>query len=137
MQLIKILSFSLLMGVASYNASALNPNKNISIFAETPVKTVCIKNPNAADANTFFSSITVLNFWVYKPGNDLGKIMDALKASPNVESCIEGKPAGDYKTIVLTLKSKKDKAWFAAEFKNAGLAHIKINNNEAVEIDKL
>ena len=137
MRLIKTLSFSILIGVASLNVVAVNPNKNTIVLAETPDKTVCIKNPNAADANAFFSNVTVLNFWVYKPGNDLSKIMDALKANSNVESCIEGKHSGDYKTIVLTLKSKKDKAWFATEFKNAGLGHIKINNNPVVEMDKL
>jgi hypothetical protein len=137
MKLIKTLSFSLLMASISLNASALNLNKNVKMYTEPPAKTVFIKNPAAADVNAFFSGITVLNIEIYKSGSELAKIVSTLKSNSNVESCIEGKVTGDYQAVTLTLKNKKDKAWFAAEFKKAGLGHIKINNNPIVEVEKM
>jgi len=137
MKLIKTLSLAFLISAANLNANALNLNKNLNIYTEPPVKTICIKNSAAGDVNNFFSHLTVLNFEVYKPGTELAKIVKALKSNSDVESCIEGKATGDYQAITLTLKNQKDKAWFAAEFKKAGLGHIKINNNPIVEVEKM
>lgn len=137
MKLIKTLSFSFLMMAACYNAAALNSNKTVSIYIETPAKTICIKNSAAGNVDGFFAHTTVLNFEVYKSGADLAKIVKSLKSSSDVESVTEGKATGDYQAITLTLKSNKDKAWFATEFKKAGLGHIKINNNPIVEVEKM
>ena len=137
MKLIKTLSFSLLIACATLNAATTSHYKNFNVLSETPVKTICIKNPDAANLNNFFAGLTVLNFEVYKSGTELSQILKTLSSNPNVASCVEGKTTGDYQAIVLTLKNKKDKAWFTSEFKKAGLGHIKINNNPIVEVEKM
>lgn len=125
-----------LLGSLSVNA---NTGNDYIIVKETPAKTVCIKNAMANDVNKFFSSTTNLFFEVYKPGTkaDLVAMIDKLKAVDGVENAIAGTINGDYYAITLTLKAKKDKAWFAKAFAAAGLEHIKINNNEIVEVSKL
>jgi len=118
---------------------SITSNSAYVILKETPAKTVCIKNAMANDANKFFSTTTNLSFEIYKPGTkgDLVAIIDNLKAVEGVENCTAGTVTGDYYSITLTLKVKKDKAWFSKAFSAAGLEHIKINNNEVVEVSKL
>jgi hypothetical protein len=109
------------------------------VLNETPAKTVCIKNAKANDANTFFSSSTTYFFEVFKPGSkaELLDIVNKLKAMDGVEACSPGTITGDYCSITLNLKTKKDKAWFVDAFTKAGLDHVKMNNKEAVEVSKL
>jgi len=126
----------LLSGSFAVNASSKSA---YVLFTETPAKTVCIKANNASDANAFFSSNTSYFFEVYKPGTkaDLLDIVNKLKAQEGVEACSPGTITGDYCAITLTLKTKKDKAWFVNAFSSAGLNHVKINKGEAVELSKL
>ena len=140
MKILKALSISCLLGAAVINSTAVaNNNSIVNNFTEIPAKTVCIKNPNAADVNKFFSETTVLSFEVYKAGSadEIAKIVASLKNNKGVESITEGKLTGDYQSMTLTLKSAKNKAWFAAEFKKAGLNTIRINNNPIVEVEKM
>jgi hypothetical protein len=108
-------------------------------FSETPARTIFIKHPAAQNVDGFFSTTTALMFEIYKPGSseDMAKIISALKKDSNVEMCAEGAITGDYHMVNITLKSAKDKAWFAALFKKAGLNNIKINNNPIVEVGKM
>lgn len=140
MKILKTLSVSFLLGAAMINSTASASTINTVInLSEIPAKTVCIKNPSAADVNKFFSATTVLSFEVYKAGSkeEITKIINLLKKDADVESVSEGKLTGDYQSITLTLKSAKNKAWFATEFKKAGLNTIRINNNPIVEVDKI
>ncbi|MBK7309803.1 MAG: hypothetical protein KBG47_08935 [Bacteroidia bacterium] len=126
----------ILFGSLAVNA---NSGNDVIIVKEIPAKTICIKNGMANDVNTFFSNATSLFFEVYKPGTkaDLVAMIDKLKAVDGVENASAGTINGDYYAITLTLKTKKDKAWFAKAFAAAGLEYIKINNNEIVEVAKL
>lgn len=140
MKILKALSVSFLLGATMLNSTAFAKNTAISVnFSEIPAKTVCIKHPAASDANSFFSQATVVSFEVYKAGSaaDVANIITALKKDAAVESVTEGKVTGDYQQITLTLKSAKNKAWFASEFKKAGLNTVRINNNPIVEVDKM
>lgn len=140
MKIIKLLSASLLLSVCTLQATAAKSlNKANYIFAETPAKTIVIKNPSAGDVNKFFASTTVLMFEVYKAGTaeDLAKIIKSLSSDTNVDRCDQGVLSGDYQAITLTLKSNKDKAYFIKLFKKAGLGTIKINNNAIVAVDQL
>ncbi len=126
----------ILLGSLAVNA---NTGNDVIIVKEIPAKTICIKNGMANDVNTFFSNATSLFFEVYKPGTkaDLVAMIDKLKAVDGVENASAGTINGDYYAITLTLKTKKDKAWFAKAFAAVGLEYIKINNNEIVEVAKL
>lgn len=126
----------ILFGSLAVNA---NSGNDVIIVKEIPAKTICIKNGMANDVNTFFSNATSLFFEVYKPGTkaDLVAMIDKLKAVDGVENASAGTINGDYYAITLTLKTKKDKAWFAKAFAAVGLEYIKINNNEIVEVAKL
>ncbi|MCW3077304.1 MAG: hypothetical protein JWO32_1913 [Bacteroidetes bacterium] len=137
MKIIKSLIVAGMLVTAGANASETAVAE--IIFSETPAKTVCIKHPEAADANKYFSTSTVVMFEVYKAGThgEVAKMIKSLKSDSNVQSVSEGALTGDYQAITLTLKSAKDKSWFISEFKKAGLSHIKINNNPIVEIEKL
>ncbi len=140
MKIFKTLSVSFLLGVAMINSAAFGKNNTVSInFSDIPAKTVCIKNPAAADANKFFSETKMLSFEIYKAGSqdEVAKIMASFKKDAAVESVTEGKLNGDYQQITITLKSAKNKAWFATEFKKAGLNNIRINNNPIVEVEKM
>jgi hypothetical protein len=140
MKILKTLSVSFLLGAAMVNSTAYAVTSNtVIIFSEIPAKTVCIKNPSAADVNKFFAETTVLSFEVFKAGSadEIAKIVASLKKNSAVESVSEGKLTGDYQSMTLTLKSAKNKAWFASEFKKAGLNTIRINNNPIVEVDKM
>jgi hypothetical protein len=136
MKIIKSLLVACLITVTGTKVSVAS---TAIVYNETPAKTICIKNPGANDVNNFFSTTTVLFFEVYKPGSkdDLAKIIKSLKSDKNVESVTEGNVAGDYYGLTIVLKAAKNKAWFASQFKKAGLGHIKINNNPIVEVDKM
>ncbi|MCE3229141.1 MAG: hypothetical protein K0S32_3692 [Bacteroidetes bacterium] len=136
MKIIKSLLVACLITVTGTTVSVA---KTSIVYNETPAKTICIKNPAAADVNKFFSTSTVMFFEVYKPGSkeDFMKILKSFKDDKNVESVSEGNVAGDYHGMTIVLKSAKDKAWFINQFKKAGLGHIKINNNPIVEIEKM
>lgn len=112
---------------------------NAAIVKQVPEKTICIKNAQATDANKFFSTTTVFYFEVYKPGTkvEFANMIDVLSANEGVKSCKPGNITGDYYAINLTLTTAKDKAWFAKICKEAGLNYIKINNAEAIAIEKL
>lgn len=140
MKILKTLSVSFLLGVAVLNSTVNAKNTTISVnFSDIPVKTVCIKHAAAANADNFFSQATVLSFEVYKAGSkeDVANIINSLKKANGIESVSEGKLNGDYQGITITLKSAKNKAWFASEFKKAGLNNVRINNNPIVEVDKM
>ena len=122
------------------SVNALNAIKSsYSIIKEVPEKTICIKNAQAADAANYFSSNTQFYFEVFKPGSkvDLTAIIEKLNHTDGIQSCTPGTVTGDYYGVTLTLKSKKDKAWFTKVCKEAGLDHIKINSNDAIAIEKL
>lgn len=127
------------MSLSAVTTASVNSNIEKVVLKETPAKTICIKNAMASDANKFFSTTTSFYFEVYKPGSkaELVAIIDKLKATEGVENCTPGNVTGDYYAITLTLKSAKDKVWFAKTVKAAGLGHIKINNNEVVEVEKM
>ena len=140
MRILKILSLSTLLSTGVLNLEATTETSVLTLnYVETPAKTICLKNPAASNPATFFSTSTVIMFEVYKPGSkeEMAKIVSSLKKDANVQSCDEGNITGDYYALTLTLKSAKDKAWFAALFKKAGLNTIKINNNPVLEVDKL
>lgn len=135
MKKLALCAMILLAGAGTVNATI----KAAYVLKETPAKTVCIKNKNANDANVFFSSSTSYFFEVFKPGSkaELLDIVNKLKAMDGVETCSPGTMTGDYCAITLTLKIKKDKAWFVDAFTKAGLGHVKMNNKDAVEVSKL
>lgn len=137
MKILKTLLVSAMLTGAS--ANVIGGNLPAAIYSETPVKTIVIKHPDAADANKYFAKSTIVMFEVYKAGSkeDVAKIIKSLQSDSNVESAAVGNLTGDYQAITLTLKGAKDKAWFVSQFKKAGLNHIKINNNQVVEIDKV
>ena len=140
MKIFKILSLSSLLALTVVS-NTINAKVNTVklAFIEIPVKTVCIKHPEAADATKYFANATIVSFEVYKAGGaaEIDKIIKLLSADTNVESCTAGKVTGDFSAITLTLKTAKNKAWFVSQFKKAGLTHIKLNNNAPVEADKL
>ena len=139
MKILKIVSFSVLL-VGSVVSPTINAaNYSSVILADIPAKTVCIKHPEAADANKYFAAATVVNFEVYKAGStaEVDKIVKILSEDKNVESCTADKVTGDFSAITLSLKSAKNKAYFVNLFKKAGLTTIKLNNNAPVEADKL
>lgn len=137
MKIFKSLLVAALLGgpVAGVNASVASH----IVINQYPAKTVCIKHPQATNVNQFFSGANVLMFEIYKGGTEaeIGQIVKALEADPNIESAVMGPLTGDFQAVTITLKSNKDKAWFMKQFKKAGLTHIKINNNQPVELDKL
>lgn len=139
MKRITLYSLFALMSLSLVTKASVYPVIEKVTLKETPAKTICIKNAMAADANKYFSTTTSFYFEIYKPGSkaDLVAIIDKFKATEGVENCTPGNVTGDYYAITLTLKSTKDKAWFAKTVKVAGLGHIKINNNEAVEVEKM
>ena len=82
MNTLKTLSVSLLLATALLSPAVVSAKKTYVInFNETPVKTICLKHPAAADVNKFFSEITMLTFEVFKPGTkeDVANIISSLK----------------------------------------------------------
>ncbi len=124
--------------MATLASPAIGANNTV-ILADIPAKTIVIKHPEAADVTKYFANATVINFEIYKVGSatDLEKIIKSISGDANVQSFVAGRVTGDFSAVTLILKSAKGKIWFANLVKNAGLAHIKINNNVAVEADKL
>lgn len=139
MKLIKTLALSLVLSTVVSTASATNQLTTITKAITIPDKTICIKNPGATDVNKFFSSITMLNFEIYKPGSVdfVNSVVETLKRNPSIESVTIGKVTGDFHAITIVLKSTNSKEFFINNFKRAGLSNIKINNNDAVSLDKL
>ena len=140
MKLIKILTLSLLLTSATALIGSINNFAAKVFFVETPPKTIVVKHPLADDANKFFSSSVVINFEIYKPGTkeDLARIIAALKNDPAVESVNEGAITGvDYYAMSIVLRTEKNKSWFIAAFKKAGLNTIKMNNKPVIEVEKL
>lgn len=113
-----------------------NNTKPLVLFGETPAKTIVIKNPAADDVNTFFSNSQVYSFEVFKIG-DVKAVIDLIKKNKDVESCSAANAIGDFTPITLSLKSKKNKDFFIALFKNAGLMNIRINHKELSAVDKM
>lgn len=136
MKIIKILLITCLF---AGTAAMANPVLDATFYSEIPAKTICIKHPNASEPDKFFSTSTNLMFEVYKAGSkeEIEKIIKMLKSDSNVQSASEGRLTGDYQAITISLKNPKDKAWFVALFKKAGLNTIRINNNPIVSIDKI
>ncbi len=139
MKLIKTFALSLLLSTVVVSATASNKLTTITKAVTIPDKTICIKNPNAVDADKFFSSITMLNFEIYKPGSVefVNSVVETLRKNPTIESVTIGKVTGDFHAITIVLKSANPKEFFVNNFKRAGLFNIKINNNDAVSIDKI
>lgn len=140
MKLAKILSFAFVLGTIAINSELSAKTNSIKmVLTETPPRTIIIKHPAANNIDGFFSTTTVLMFEIYKAGSkeDLDKIVADLKKNTDVESCVEGPLNGDYQAMSLTIKSMKDKKWYAELFKKAGLKNIKINNNPIVEVGKM
>lgn len=133
MKLLKLLLPFLIMATGSIIAG------NKLILNEPPAKTIMFKHPGAENATTFFSGSKVYNFEIFKAGTaaEMEAIVKSLSADKAVESCTKGNLYGDYLSVTLTLKSNKDKAWFIAAFKKAGLNHIRLNNHEIIAVDKL
>lgn len=131
------LSFMLAFGVAN-SVNAGNPSV-ISLINNYPAKTICLKHPEAANSDKFFSTQTMLNFEIYKPTSEaeVAEIVKKFKANADVAGCDLGRVTGDFHSITLTLKQAKSKSWFIAQFKKVGLTNIKINNNEVVSVDKM
>lgn len=136
MKIIKILLISCLL---TGSAATANPIINTTFYSEIPAKTICIKHPNASEPDKFFSTSTNLMFEVYKAGSkeEVEEMIKILKSDSNVQSASEGRLTGDYQAVTISLKNTKDKAWFVALFKKAGLNTIRINNNPIVSVDKI
>lgn len=139
MKKLAVYTLALFLGASVVSQAEVIVNPLNTVVKETPVKTACIKNPMAYDVNKFFSTTTNLQFEVFKPGSkaDYIAMIDRLKAVDGVQTCVSGNITGDYYGIILVLKSAKDKAWFINAFKTAGIEHVKINNSDAVEVEKL
>jgi hypothetical protein len=99
---------------------------------EYPPMTVIIKSPAAENRDTYFSQGTTYSFEVFKGNGEIEHIVKSFKADPKVASVNTGKVTGDYFSITLSLKSKADRQWFGKAFSNAGLTHVKINNQPVV-----
>ena len=129
MKLIKTLALSLILSTVVITATASNKLTTITKAVTTPDKTICIKNPSAADADKFFSTITTLNFEIYKPGSVefVNSVVETLRKNPTIASVTIGKVTGDYHAITIVLKSTNSKEFFVGNFKRAGLFNIKIN----------
>ena len=137
MQILKTLSLTVLLSLAAMPPGMYAQiNSQTTKFTETPARTIIIKHPAANDPATYFAMTTVFTFEVYKPGN-IDKIVSQMSKDPGVEMCKVGGVNNEYYQINLVVKSAKDKMWFAALFKKAGLFTIKINNNSPVDIDKM
>ena len=139
MKILKTLSVAVLLTGALVSSTVYGKvNPTIINYAEIPAKTVVLKHPAAENTTNYFSSATVITFEVYKVGakaemDNVTKVF--LKEG--AESCIPGGLTGDYQAYTISLKTAKDKAWFAATFRKAGLNSIKINNNAVVSVDQM
>lgn len=139
MKLFKTIALGLSLSLTAASASASTTSALSVKLTNMPDKTICLKHPQAANTDKFFSSTTMLSFEIYKPGNSefVKAVIASLKADPNVQSVTEGAVTGDFYAINITLKSAQSKQWFINSFKKAKLSNIKINNNEVVSVDKM
>lgn len=135
MQILKTLSLTLLLSAATVSVSSAQTTPK-TVSSETQPKTVIVKHPAANDPATYFSMSPMFNFEIYKPG-DINKIVDILAKDPDVQMAKVGGVNGDYYMINFSVKSIKDKTWFAALFKKAGIEMVKINNNPPIDVEKL
>jgi hypothetical protein len=139
MKILKSLSVAILL-TGTMVSSTVSANGNTVVnYSDLPAKTIIIKHPAADNTTNYFSAATVIVFEVYKGGSpsDLDKITKAFKGESVVESFEAGPANGDYQAFSISLKTAKDKAWFAATFKKAGLNNIRINNNPVVAVDQM
>jgi hypothetical protein len=120
-------------------ATAQTPQAQAAITYEMPLKTVIIKDPAANEAAEYFSTVTMLKFWIYKAGttDDVKKMSAVFTGDPAVKQFSEGTTNGDYKEFTLELKSPKNKEWFVEKLRKAGCLYIKVNQREVAEIGKL
>lgn len=135
----KIIKTLLILCLLTGSRAVANPILKSTFYSEIPAKTICIKHPDASNPDKYFSTSTNVMFEVYKAGSkdEISKIIGILKSDSNVESATEGRLTGDYQAITISLKNTKDKAWFVALFKKAGLNTIRINNNPIVSVEKM
>mgnify|MGYP001020488472 FL=1 len=140
MKTVSLLCLVALLCVGLNKTKAVSPIYNsFYFFGDIPAKTIFIKNPSYTDSKSFFAGIKTLQFEIFKAGSqeEVNKLLTKFNHNADVESCTAGKLYGDYQSIVLTLKTNKDRAWFVSAFKKAGLYLIKINNNAPVEVDEM
>jgi hypothetical protein len=140
MKIFKTLSVSFLLAGALVSTSVVGKVNSVVVnYSETPAKTAVIKHPAASNINKYFSEATLFHFEVYKIGSqqDINMVITAFTKDSNVESCTAGVVTGDYQAFDVSVKSAKDKAWFVAKLKKAGVNTIKINNNPVVDIERL
>jgi len=137
MQILRTFTLSLLLSAAAINTHSYAQANPAAIKTATmPDKTIIIKHPMANDPATFFATNSLITFEIYKPG-DIAKIIAALAKDPDVVDCRMGTVTGDYYQVNLTVKVSKNKMWYGALFKKAGLNTIKINNNPIVDVEKM
>lgn len=134
MKIIKAFALSIIL--LSAVCAKADQSAAILCIAETPAKTVIIKNSAAGNVDQFFATSTSISFEVYKIGDDKA-VLTQIKKNKDVQSCEAGKATGDYQSVTVTLKSAKDKAFWVALFKSAGLNNIKINNSEIMPVEKI
>ncbi len=139
MKIIQTLSLSLILSIGAVNSVSASNSTTVVNFNNYPAKTICLKHPDAANSDKFFSTQTMFNFEIYKPANaaEVAGIVKLFKANADVLVCDAGRVTGDFHAINLVLKSAKSKSWFIEQFKKVGLSTIKINNNEVVNVDKM
>jgi hypothetical protein len=140
MKFLSTLCLSLLLaGATSIQASEPVASHTTIKYGMYPDKTICIKHPSAGDTKTFFSGSQVYFFEIYNVGSaaDIAKIIHTVKANKDVADFTQGVVTGEFTAFTLSLKSNKDKAWFIALFKKAGLNTIKINNSEVMSVDHM
>lgn len=139
MKILRIVALGLFVLSVSVSPAINVARTSLVKYSETPAKTVFIKHPDAADANSFFSKNTSLMFYVFKAGSadEVNKMIETIKKNKNVLNAGAGKVTGDYQEITVNLKSAKDKAFWVDLFKSAGLNHIKINNGDVRDINQL
>jgi len=140
MKIFKTLSIAFLLTGALAGTSAYGKvNPAVVKYSDLPAKTAVIKHPAAANVNAFFSDATLFHFEVYKIGSkqDIDMVIKAFTKDSNVESCTAGRVTGDYQAFDVSIKTKKDKAWFVSKLKQAGINTIKINNEPPVGVESL
>lgn len=140
MKIFKTLSLSLMLTGALVSSTVYGKVNSMTVnYAETPAKTVVLKHPAAANTTNYFAAATLITFEVYKVGStaDIENVIQAFQKEAGVESITAGNVTGDYQAFSLSLKTAKNKAWFVATLKKAGLTSIKVNNNAIVSVDQL
>ncbi|MBS1652739.1 MAG: hypothetical protein JSU07_12090 [Bacteroidetes bacterium] len=130
----KLILLFFLAGMFGFrNLSAQTDNNKL------PLKTVCIKHPDAENPDVYFSKVTMFNFEVFKPGTeaDVKEIIKNLSKDSNVDFVNLGKLYGNFQAISVVFKTAKNKSYVLGLLKKAGLDIVKINNGEPTNIDKI